>query len=78
MSLRRLEKLALAQLRAECARLVIENDALRARADAAEDAADAWREEAHDSYFQLLDATDGQPGITQQGHRVIIHEAAHA
>lgn len=77
MSLRRLETLALAQLRAECARLIVENDTLRIRVERAEAEADSAHEAAHDAYMQLID-TGAQIGITQQGHIGIIHEAAHA
>jgi len=75
MSLRRLEALALDQLRTECARLAIENDTLRTRAERAEAEADAAREDAHDAYMQLID-TGAQIGITLDGHIGIIHEAA--
>lgn len=44
---------------------------LRARLEAAEDAAEFWREQAMELQQQLADATGGAPGLTSSGQLVI-------
>lgn len=70
---RRLDAIALDQLRAEAARLASANDALREEAFLAEESAEFWRREATNLHFQLCDARGGKPGITQDGHLVVAH-----
>lgn len=69
---RRLDAIALQQLREECARLAAENDQLRQELGWAEQAAESWRDDA----LRLMEeaCADGtrQPGITQAGALVTI------
>lgn len=64
---RRLDREALAQLRAETARLAEENDTLREQLAYAEDAAMSWRDDALDMQLQLCAELGGQPAITIDG-----------
>lgn len=74
---RRLDAAALDQLRAEVARLAVENDRLNAenarlcdRANHAEDVAEGWRKEALDLQLDLIQQTGKQPGLTMDGRLV--------
>lgn len=73
---RRLDVLALEQLRVEAARLYVENEALREEAARANEAADWWREQALDMQLQACEASDVAPGITQSGLLVVVREDA--
>lgn len=70
---RRLDAIALDQLRAEAARLAAENDDLRNRLAWAEDDAESWRRDATEMHLQLCELHVGQPGITQDGRLVVAH-----
>jgi hypothetical protein len=70
---RRLDRAALAQLRAEAARLAEENEQLRERLAYAEDNAEFWSREATGMHLQLCELRGGQPGITQAGQLVVAH-----
>jgi hypothetical protein len=74
--LRRLEAIALEQLRAECARLVVENDQLRASNDRAEEAAEFWRGEAMNLHDELAETLPGKRALTQLGHLVVVPAAS--
>lgn len=69
---RRLDAIALQQLREVCVRLAAENDQLRQELQWAEHAAESWRDDA----LRLMEeaCADGtrQPGITQAGALVTI------
>ena len=66
--LRRLDALALVQLAEHAARLAVENEELRGRLCAAEDAAESWR----DDFLRLCAESGQRPGITQAGALVAI------
>lgn len=70
---RRLDAIALEQLRDAAARLAADNDALREAAFLAEESADFWRREATNMHLQLCDARGGKPGITRDGHLMVAH-----
>lgn len=76
---RRLDALALEQLRATAAALIEENDRLRAsleraeaRADNAEEAAYSWRDDALRFQLELCEREGGAPGLTIDGGLVIV------
>ena len=68
---RRLDAIALQQLRAECARLAAENDQLRDEVYWAEQAAESWREDAMRLLAEACEATGGTPGLTIDGALVV-------
>lgn len=68
---RRLDSIAIDQLRAEVSRLAAENDQLRDRAERAEQSADWWAQDAKEMHLQLCEAVGGQPGITLAGELVV-------
>lgn len=68
---RRLDRTALAQLRAEAARLAEENEQLRNQLAYAQENAEFWSREATDFHLQLGALRDGSPGITQAGQLVV-------
>lgn len=69
---RRLDALALEQLRAEAARLAAENDELRTQLAWAEDDAESWRRDATEMHLQLCELQCAKPGITVDGALVVI------
>ena len=75
---RRLDAIALGQLRAEATRLAAENDDLRSRLADAEDDAEFWRREATEQHLQLCEAQVATPGITQDGRLVALPKVGHA
>ncbi|CAA2367835.1 hypothetical protein [Xylella phage Bacata] len=66
--LRRLDALALVQLAEHAARLAVALEQAEARAYAAEDAAESWR----DDFLRLCEETGQRPGITQAGALVAL------
>lgn len=74
---RRLDAVALEQLRAEAARLIEENENLRERLSRAEDDARWWAEESTRMHLDLCEARVGAPGITREGHLVLVQGGAH-
>lgn len=71
---RRLDALALDQLRAECARLAAENETLRDHLVLAEERADFWCREAMHLQQELCQQRHAHPGITPTGHLVLVGE----
>ena len=69
---RRLDAIALQQLRDECARLATENEHLRDQLYWAEQAAESWRDDALRMMEDTCERTGGQPGITIDGALVVI------
>ena len=69
---RRWDAIALDQLRAEAARLAVENEELRHQLVLAEDDAESWRRDAAEMHLQLCEATHGEPGITMDGALVVV------
>lgn len=69
---RRLDAIALQQLREECARLAAENDQLRSELHWAEQAAESWRDDALRLMEEACSDGSRQPGITQSGALVTI------
>jgi regulator of replication initiation timing len=69
---RRLDRIALDQLRAETARLAAENDDLRDRLATAEENADFWSREATEQHLQLCEQLGGSPGMTVDGALVVV------
>jgi regulator of replication initiation timing len=74
---RRLDALALEQLRAEAARLIVENDKLREQLAYAEAAAESWRDDAMNLAHELHKARR-QVALTRDGALVAIPEATTA
>lgn len=68
----RFDAIALDQLRAQAARLVVENEALRERIIVAEEAADFWSREAIDLQLRACEEAAGTPGITADAHLLVI------
>jgi len=75
---RRLDALALEQLRVEAARLYVENEALREEAARANEAANWWREQAIDLQLAQCEETGGAPGITTEGQLVVVGQTGDA
>lgn len=71
----RLDTEALAQLRAEAARLAAENDDMRERLICMEENAEFWSREATGMHLQLCELRGGAPGITQGGALVVVQGA---
>jgi len=69
---RRLDAIAIEQLRAEVSRLAEENEALRDECARAAEDADFWSREATDMHLQLCEEKGGTPGITQAGALVVV------
>lgn len=68
---RRLDAIAIDQLRAEVVRLAEENEGLRQRLADAEQDADWWRADAIEQNLRLCEAVGGSPGITIDGRLVV-------
>lgn len=68
----RLDRFALDQLRAECARLAAENERLRDDYHRAAADADWWRDEAIRMQDAFCDETGATPGLTIAGHLVAV------
>lgn len=75
---RRLDVIAIDQLRGELARVALENDELRERVCAAEDSADFWSEQATELHLQLCAINATTPGITIDGALVQIAQGGGA
>lgn len=73
---RRLDAIALQQLREECARLATENDQLRKDLYWAEQSAESWRDDAMRLQEDLCAQTGGVPGITIDGSLVVAQGGA--
>jgi hypothetical protein len=76
---RKLDAIALEQLRAEVVMLRERLDLAEDRADKAEaeamrawECADEWRDDAMSMQLQLCDILKAQPGITQNGELVVV------
>jgi SMC interacting uncharacterized protein involved in chromosome segregation len=76
---RRLDSIAIQQLRDEVARLATENDQLREQCQRAEtlaeelrDIAESWRDDALEMQLELCEQSGGSPGITMGGDLVVI------
>ena len=69
---RRLDAIAIDQLRAEVSRLAEENEELRKQLAWAEQAAEAWRDDALNFQMELCEHSGGTPGITQTGALVVV------
>lgn len=69
---RRLDAIALDQLRAEVVRLHEENGQLRDNLYWAEQAAESWRDDALRLMDDACAATGASPGITQSGALVLV------
>lgn len=70
--LRRFDAAAHEQALAEVIRLAEENERLREQLCRAEDAAEAWRDDALSMMEAQCAATGAQPGITQSGALVLV------
>lgn len=70
------DRVAIAQLRAEVARLGAENDQLRAELSTMQDCAEAWRHDALTFQMELCHQSGGSPGITESGDLVVVTEGA--
>ena len=80
---RRLDAIAIQQLRDECARLArevdrldAENEQLRKEAYWADQAAESWRDDALRLQEDLCTLTGGKPGITVDGALVVAEGGA--
>ena len=62
---RRLDRLALDQLRQEVTRLAAENDQLRADLTHAQENADFWANEATEQHLKACELSGERPGITR-------------
>lgn len=76
---RRLDRIALEQLRAAVARLAgqvdqlrIENSALRIELERADIAAESWRTDALSMQEELCSSRGGRPGVTIDGRLVVV------
>ncbi|MEW5833629.1 MAG: hypothetical protein AB1832_01075 [Pseudomonadota bacterium] len=69
---RRFDAEAIEQLRAEVVRLSQENEDLRDRLYWAEQNAESWARDATEMHLQLCELHVGKPGITQDGHLVVV------
>jgi hypothetical protein len=69
---RKLDAIALPQLRHECARLIAENERLRADLEVAERVAESWRDDALRMQNELCASSGGSPGITVDGTLLVV------
>ncbi|HEY1034590.1 MAG TPA: hypothetical protein VGE09_06385 [Pseudoxanthomonas sp.] len=69
---RRLDAMALEQLRTEVVRLAEENEHLRVQLVDAERTADFWWNESIDMLQRACEESGGTPGITQAGQLVVV------
>lgn len=75
---RRLDALALDQLRTTAAALSEQNDALRSELVRAEATAEFWQEEAMRLHDDLAETTGGARALTVGGHLVVTAQGRHA
>lgn len=75
---RRLDSMAIDQLRAECSRLAVENEQLRDELYWSEKSAESWQEDAERFQEELCAKTGGEPGLTVNGALVVVAAVSQA